>query len=195
MQAGQVQADIGQTIGNLTQAQQQALMQGGQNLAGLRAQDLDRIMQGAQQYAGLGQQVAGATNQYGSALQNIGQGIGSLSLSDAQRQQSALGQLADLGTNQQRMVAQDAAAMETIGQAQQSQKQRELDAAYQQFQEQQLYPQQQLDWYQAQLKGTGQYLPSTTTQSGYTTEMGQSPLAQLATGFGTFAGLREMGNN
>lgn len=195
LQAGQAQTQIGQIAGGMTQAQQQALMQGGQNLAGIRAQDLDRIMQGAQQYAGLGQQVAGATNQYGSALQNIGQGIGSLSLSEAQRQQSALGQLADLGTNQQRMVAQDAAAMEAVGQAQQSQKQRELDAAYQQFQEQQRYPQQQLDWYQAQLKGTGQYLPSTTTQSGYTTEMGQSPLAQLATGFGTFAGLREMGSN
>ena len=195
LQAGSQQAQLGQTAGGMTAQQQQLLMQGAQNLAGIRGQDIGRIMQGAEQYAGLGQQVAGATQNYGSALQNIGQGIGSLSLSEAQRQQSALGQLADLGTNQQRMVAQDAAAMETIGQAQQSQKQRELDAAYQQFQEQQRYPQQQLDWYQAQLKGTGQYLPSTTTQSGYTTEMGQSPLAQLATGFGTFAGLREMGSN
>jgi hypothetical protein len=83
--------------------------------------------------------------------------------------------------------------METIGQAQQAQKQRELDAAYGQFQEQQRYPQQQLDWYQAQLKGAGQYLPSTTTQSGYTTQFGQSPLSQLATGLGTFAGIRELG--
>ena len=193
LQAGQAQTQIGQIAGGMTQQQQQLLMQGGQNLAGIRAQDLDRSMQGAQQYAGLGQQVAGAAQNYGSALQNIGQGIGSLSLSEAQRQQSALGQLADLGTNQQRLVAQDAAALETIGQAQQSQKQRELDAAYEQFQEQQRYPQQQLDWYQAQLKGTGQYLPSTTTQSGYTTQIGQSPLAQLATGFGTFAGINALG--
>jgi len=193
LQAGSQQAQLGQTAGGMTQQQQQLLMQGSQNLAGLRGQDLSRIMQGAEQYAGLGQQVAGATQQYGSALQGIGQGLGSLSLSEAQRQQSALGQLADLGSNQQRMVAQDAAAMETIGQAQQSQKQRELDAAYEQFQEQQRFPQQQLDWYQAQLKGTGQYLPSTTTQSGYTTQFGQSPLSQLATGLGTFAGIRELG--
>jgi hypothetical protein len=150
-------------------------------------------MQGAQQYAGLGQQVGGATQQYGSALQNIGQGIGSLSLNEAQRQQSALAQLAELGRSQQGLVAQDAAAMEAIGQAQQAQKQRELDAAYQQFQEQQRYPQTMLDWYQAQLKGVGQYLPSTTTQSGYTTQMGLSPLSQLASGFNVYRGLTENG--
>ena len=192
LQAAQQQTQLGQTAGGLTQAQQDILMRGGSSLAGIRAQDLDRIMQGAQQYAGLGQQVAGATQQYGSALQNIGQGIGSLSLNEAQRQQSALGQLADLGMNQQRMVAQDAAAMEAIGQSQQAQKQRELDTAYQQFQDQQRYPQQMLDWYQAQLKGTGQYLPSTTTQSGYTTQIGPSPLSQLASGLGAYKGLTSL---
>jgi hypothetical protein len=193
LQAGSQQAQLGQTAGGMTQQQQQLLMQGSQALAGIRGQDIGRIMQGAEQYAGLGQQVAGATSQYGSALQNIGQGVGSLSLSEAQRQQSALSQLADLGSNQQRMIAQDAAALEAIGQSQQAQKQRELDAAQNQFLEQQRYPQQMLDWYQAQLKGTGQYLPSTTTQSGYTTQMGQSPLGQLAAGLGTFAGIRELG--
>jgi hypothetical protein len=193
LQAAQQQAQLGSTAGGMTQAQQQLMMQGGQNLAGLRAQDLDRIMQGAQQFASLGQQVGGATQQYGSALQNIGQGIGSLSLNEAQRQQSALAQLAELGRSQQGLVAQDAAAMEAIGQAQQAQKQRELDAAYQQFQEQQRYPQTMLDWYQAQLKGVGQYLPSTTTQSGYTTQMGLSPLSQLASGFNVYRGLTENG--
>lgn len=192
LQVAQQQAQLGQTAGGMTQAQQDILMRGGMNLAGLRAQDLERIMQGAQQYANLGQQVGGATQQYGSMLQNIGQGIGSLSLSEAQRQQSALGQLADLGMNQQRMVAQDAAALEAIGQAQQAQKQRELDTAYQQFQEQQRYPQAMLDWYQAQLKGTGQYLPSTTTQSGYTTQIGPSPLSQLASGLGAYKGLTSL---
>ena len=189
--AGQ-QAGLGQTAGGLTQAQQQALMQGSQNLAGIRSQDLERIMQGAQQYAGLGQQVAGATQQYGSMLQNIGQGVGGLSLQEAQRQQSALGQLADLGRSQQGLVAQDAASMEAIGQSQQAQQQAQLDAAYQQFQEQQRYPQQMLDWYQAQLKGTGQYLPATTTQSGYTTQMGASPLSQLASGLAAYSGLRNL---
>lgn len=193
LQVAAQQAQLGSTAGGMTQAQQQLMMQGGQNLAGLRAQDLERIMQGAQQFASLGQQVGGATQQYGSALQNIGQGIGSLSLNEAQRQQSALAQLAELGRSQQGMVAQDAAAMEAIGQAQQAQKQRQLDAAYQQFQEQQRYPQTMLDWYQAQLKGVGQYLPSTTTQSGYTTQMGLSPLSQLASGFATYRGLTENG--
>ena len=193
LQAGQAQTQIGQIAGGMTQAQQQALMQGGQNLAGLRAQDLSRIMQGAEQYAGLGQQVAGATQNYGSALQNIGQGIGSLSLSEAQRQQSALGQLADLGRSRQGLLAQDAAAMETIGQTQQDQKQRELSAAYDQFMEQQRYPQQQLDWYQAQLKGAGQYLPQTTTQASTTTSRGLSPLAQLAGGFSAYSGLSGLG--
>jgi hypothetical protein len=193
LQVAAQQAQLGSTAGGMTQAQQQLMMQGSQNLAGLRAQDLERIMQGAQQFAGLGQQVGGATQQYGSALQNIGQGIGSLSLNEAQRQQSALAQLAELGRSQQGLVAQDAAAMEAIGQAQQAQKQRELDAAYQQFQEQQRYPQTMLDWYQAQLKGVGQYLPSTTSQSGYTTQMGLSPLSQLASGFAAYRGLTENG--
>ena len=193
LQAGSQQAQIGQTAGAMTAQQQQLLMQGGQNLAGLRAGDLERIMQGAQQYAGLGQQVAGATNQYSSALQNIGQGIGSLSLSEAQRQQSALGQLADLGRSRQGLLAQDAASMEAIGQAQQDQKQRELSAAYDQFMEQQRYPQQQLDWYQAQLKGAGQYLPQTTTQASTTTSRGLSPLAQLAGGFSAVSGLNRLG--
>jgi hypothetical protein len=175
LQVAAQQAQLGSTAGGMTQAQQQALMQG------------------AQQYAGLGQQAGAATQQYGSALQNIGQGIGSLSLNEAQRQQSALAQLAELGRSQQGLVAQDAAAMEAIGQAQQAQKQRELDAAYQQFQEQQRYPQTMLDWYQAQLKGVGQYLPSTTTQSGYTTQMGLSPLSQLASGFTAYRGLTENG--
>jgi hypothetical protein len=82
--------------------------------------------------------------------------------------------------------------MEAIGQSQQAQRQAQLDAAYQQFQEQQRYPQQMLDWYQAQLKGTGQYLPSTTTQSGYTTQMGVSPLSQLASGLAAYSGLRNL---
>ena len=189
--AGQ-QASLGQTAGGMTQAQQQMLMQGSQNLAGLRGQDLARIMQGAEQYAGLGQQAAGATQQYGSMLQNIGQGIGGLSLQEAQRQQSALGQLADLGRSQQALLAQDAAALEASGQAQQSQKQRQLDLAYQQFQDQQRYPQQQLDWYQAQLKGAGQYLPSTSTQSGYTTQMGPSPLSQVAGLYSGYKGLTSL---
>lgn len=193
LQAAQAQTQIGQTAGGMTQQQQQLLMQGSQNLASLRGQDIGRIMQGAEQYAGMGSQVAGATDRYSTALQNIGQGVGQLSLNEAQRQQSALGQLADLGSNQQRLVAQDAAAMEAIGQSQQAQKQRELDAAQNQYLEQQRYPQQMLDWYQAQLKGAGQYLPSTTTQSGYTTQIGQSPLGQFATGLGTVAGLQELG--
>ena len=194
LQAGQAQTQIGQIAGGMTQAQQQAMMQGSQNLAGIRGQDLNRIMQGAEQYAGLGQQAAGATQQYGNMLQSIGQGIGSMSMNEAQRQQSALGQLADMGRTQQSLVAQDAASMEAIGQAQQAQKQRELSAAYEQFMEQQRYPQQQMDWYQAQLKGAGQYLPSTTTQSGYTTQVGMSPLAQVAGLYTGYQGLRNLGS-
>jgi hypothetical protein len=194
LQVGSQQANLGQIAGGMTQAQQQALMQGSQSLAGIRGQDLNRIMQGAEQYAGLGQQAAGATQQYGNMLQSIGQGIGGLSLNEAQRQQSALGQLADMGRSQQQMFAQDAASMEAIGQAQQAQKQRELSAAYEQFMEQQRYPQAQMDWYQAQLKGAGQYLPSTTTQSGYTTQVGMSPLAQVAGLYTGYQGLKNLGS-
>ncbi len=118
-----------------------------------------------------------------------GQAQGSLAGSEATRQQGALGSLADLATQYQGLAAQNAAGLESIGTSEQGQEQKQLDAAYQNFLEQQNYPKTQLDWLQAQLKGTGQYVPTTTNTTGYTTVNGPSPLSQLASGYSLLRGV------
>lgn len=198
---------LGQSVGQLTQGQQQNLLGlgqaqtavgTGQQQIGLSAleqvqaaeqADRARKLQAAQQMASIGGQQASATSAYSTQLQNIGSGIASASNSDASRQLSALQTLANLGQSKQSMLAGDAAALETIGQTQQQQQQKELDLAYQQHLQQQQYPQQQLDWYQAQLRNTGQYLPNTTTSSGTTPIATPSPLSQLAGMWGTYKGM------
>ena len=111
---------------------------------------------------------------------NIGSGIAGASSGDASRQQSALQALANAGQTQQGLIAGDSLALEAIGQSQQELQQRQLDAAYRDYVAQQQYPQTQLDWYQAQLRNTGQYLPNTTTQNATTPIATPSPLSQLA---------------
>jgi hypothetical protein len=108
---------------------------------------------------------------------------------DIQRQLGALQQMANMAQQAQGMRAADVAALETAGQSQQQQQQRQLDAAYQQFQEQALYPRQQLDWLSTQVRGMAPLAPQTTTQQGYTTQFGPSPLSQLASGLFAYRGL------
>lgn len=122
---------------------------------------------------------------------SAGQAAGSLAGSEALRRQGALSQFADLTGQSQALGAQNAAALESIGTSEQAQEQRELDAAYSNFKEQQDYPKSQLDWFQAHLKGTGQYTPTTTTSTGFTTVPSASPLSQLAAGYSLIRGLKE----
>lgn len=119
-----------------------------------------------------------------------GQAVGALAGSEALRQQGVLDQISDLTTTAQGLGAQNAAALESIGTSQQAQQQRELDAAYDNFVEQRDYAKTQLDWMQAQLKGAGQYTPTTTTTKGYTTVPGASPLSQIAAGYSLIRGLK-----
>jgi len=129
-----------------------------------------------------------ATSDASRAL-TAGQNIASTAGSEALRRQGALQQMADLGQTQQGMHVQDAAALDAVGQSNQIQQQRTLDSAYQSWMDNQNYPKQQLDWLQAQLKGTGQYVPTTSTSKGYTTEFQNSPLSQLASGYFAIKGL------
>ena len=195
--AGQY-SSMGQAAGQLTQGQQQNLAAlanlswqagAGQQQTGLSAlgqvqqaeqADMARKLQAASQLASIGGQQASATGQYSGQLMNIGSGIAGASSGDASRQQSALQALANAGQTQQGLIASDSAALEAIGQSQQELQQRQLDAAYRDYVAQQQYPQTQLDWYQAQLRNTGQYLPNTTTQNATTPIATPSPLSQLA---------------
>jgi hypothetical protein len=71
--------------------------------------------------------------------------------------------------------------------------QRQMDTAYQQYEQQRLYPQQQLDWLSTQVRGMAPIAPVTQTTQGATTQFGPSPLSQLATGLYAARGLSSLG--
>ena len=174
--------------------------------------DLSRIMQGGSQYGNLAQTAGQLTGQQMQNLANIGQmqtqagqqqqqyGLGAASTAqgaqaqDYQRQMTALQQMAAMAQQEQGMRTADVAALETAGAAQQGQTQRELDAARSQFLEQQLYPKQQMDWLNTQIRGMAPITPQTSTQSSTSTgaTYNPSPLSQLATGLYTYKGLQNI---
>ena len=171
--------------------------------------DLSRIMQGGSQYGNLAQTAGQLTGQQMQNLANIGQmqtqagqqqqqyGLGAASTAqgaqaqDYQRQMTALQQMAAMAQQEQGMRAADVAALESAGAAQQGQAQKELDAARSQFLDEQLYPKQQMDWLNTQIRGMAPITPQTQTSSSTTTgaTYNPSPLSQLATGLYTYKGL------
>jgi hypothetical protein len=171
--------------------------------------DLSRILQGGSQYGQLGQTAGQLTGQQMQNLANIGQmqtqagqGQQQFGLNAAQnaqaaqaddyrRQMSALQQMAAMAQQEQGMRAADVASLETAGAAQQGQLQRQLDAAQAQFQAEQLYPKQQMDWLNTQIRGMAPITPQTQTSSSTTTGATYNPslLSQLATGLYTYKGL------
>jgi hypothetical protein len=172
--------------------------------------DLSRILQGGAQYGQLGQTagqltsqqaqniaaLAQARTQAGQAQQQFGlnaaQAEQQARAADYQRQMSALSQFANMQQQEQAMRAADVAGLETAGQAQQGQRQRELDMAYQQEREKFLYPQQQMDWLSTQIRGMAPITPQTVTQTGQTVgaTYSPSPLSQLASGVFAYKGLQ-----
>lgn len=185
LQGGSQYGNLAQTAGQLTGQQMQQLANLGQTSGQLTSQQMQNL-------ASLGQ----AQTQAGQAQQQFGlsaaQAEQQARAQDYQRQMSALSQFAAMQQQEQGMRAADVAGLETAGQAQQTQQQRQLDAAYQQFQEQQLYPKQQLDWMSTQVRGMAPITPQTVTQSGQTTgaSYSPSPLSQLAAGVYTYKGLQ-----
>lgn len=108
---------------------------------------------------------------------------------DMDRRISASAGQAGLAQTGQQLGLQGAAALENIGATQQGLNQRGLDLAYGDWQQQQNWPQQQLDWYSNLVRGhqTG---GSTTSQQ---TQPGPSTLSQVAgVGLGV-AGLANSG--
>lgn len=188
LQGGSQYGNLAQTAGQLTGQQMQQLANLGQTTGQLTSQQMQNL-------ASLGQ----AQTQAGQAQQQFGlsaaQAEQQARAADYQRQMSALSQFANMQQQEQAMRAADVAALETAGQAQQGQQQRQLDAAYQQFQEQNLYPKQQMDWLSTQIRGMAPVTPQTVTQSGQTTgaTYSPSPLSQLAAGVYAYKGLSGLG--
>ena len=128
--------------------------------------------------------------QAGALQQGYTQALGA-SQADLARQQSALGQLATTAGQGQQMGLADAGALEAAGKGMQANEQAQLDAAYKQWQAEQLYPKQQMDWLSTQVRGMAPITPQSTTQTGSSTGQtySASPLSQLATGLSAGAGL------
>jgi len=184
LQGGSQYGNLAQTSGQLTGQQMQQLLAMGQTSGQLTGQQM-------QQLAALGQAQTGA----GQAQQQFGlsaaQAQQQAQAADYQRQMAALNQFAQMQQQEQGMRASDVAALEAAGQAQQGQKQKELDMSYQQFMDEQLYPKQQLDWLNTQIRGMAPITPQVGTQAKTSTGETYSPsiLSQLAAGAFTVKGL------
>lgn len=161
------QGQLGQTAGQVTSQQ-------AQNLANL-----------GQQYTTAGQ----TQQQFGL---NAAQAAQAAQAADLTRQQGVLGQMADTAKMQQGMGYADTAALSAAGADQQAQQQAQLSAAKAEFDKQNMYPQTQLDWLNAQVRGMQPSVPVSTTASGTTSGASYSPsvLSQLA---GGAAGLKAVG--
>jgi len=199
MQAAQAdlarQAQLAGTVGSISGADLSRIMQGGSQYGNLAQTAGQLSSQQMQNLANLGQ----AQTQAGQAQQQFGlnaaQTAQQAQAQDYQRQMTALQQMAAMAQQEQGMRAADVAALETAGAAQQAQQQRQLDAANAQYQAEQLYPKQQMDWLSTQVRGLAPITPQTQTQSSTTTgaTYSPSPLSQLATGLYTYKGLSSLG--
>lgn len=185
-------ADIGQTYGQLTSNQMQNLGNlGAQQVGhGTNQQTLGLDTAGqlasAQQTAA-NQQLAGAS-QYGS----MGQLAGNLSQTDAATQQAALNAMLTGASQGQELSLADTGALAAAGQDQQLQNQILKDTAYEQFQNQQVYPQKQLGWLSQQLGSTAPLVPTsrTNTQSGVS-GYSASPASQIGSALALYNGMTQ----
>jgi hypothetical protein len=186
-QQAQIFANLGQTQGQLSAQQMQNLTNLGQTQGQLTAQQMAQL-------TNLGQ----AQNQSGQAQQQFGinaaQFAQQAQAGDYQRQIGALNNMSDLARQGQAMAATDVASLEAAGAAQQSQRQRELTAAEQQFENERLYPMRQLDWLNTQVRGMAPIVPQSQTTSTNTTggTYSPSPLSQLATGASLYRGAQNI---
>jgi hypothetical protein len=114
----------------------------------------------------------------------------------AGQQQGALlqggAQMGALGQAQQALGLQGAAALDTIGQEQQGQNQKNLDLAYQDFQNQTQYPRQTIDWMSSVIRGLPAPVSTTTSSTGPANVYQPSPLNQLGSLGTGLAGLAEL---
>lgn len=140
--AGRGIADIGQTYGALTQAQQQLLSDIGKSSG--------TLTQGQQQILS---ELAGRTGQlYGQ---------------DTDAQLRAANQLASMAQQRQQQELTGAGALQQIGALQQAQTQRNLDLAVQDFERQFAYPQQQIGALTQTLGAVAPAVPKGTLVQGY----------------------------
>lgn len=99
--------------------------------------------------------------------------------------------LANLGIQKHAVGAQDAAALAEIGQQQQSQTQKNLDLAYQDFLSQQGYTKDQINWLSNLMQGSTGSVPTTTSkaETGPADKYQPSGLSQIASIISAWKGI------
>jgi hypothetical protein len=183
-QQAQNQLAIANSRGQLTNQDANRKMQAGQALGQLTSQQMQNQMAlGAQRAAAAQQQ-----QQFGLSAADAAQRAAA---QDYSRELGALQTGADMSIARQGAEYRDISALEAAGRSQQQQNQTELSAAEQEFLAEQNYPQSQMDWLSAQIRGLAPYGDTRTSTSAQSTgaTYGQSPLSQLAAGYSTYRGV------
>jgi len=184
LQGGAQYGNLGQTMGQLTGQQMAQLTNLGQTQGQLTSQQMQNLANLGQMQTTAGQ----AQQQFGlTAAQQAQQA----QAQDYARQMQAYQNMAGMAQQQQQMNFADTASLEAAGLAQQRQGQRNLDAERAEYEAQQLYPKQQMDWLSTQVRGMAPITPQVQTGSRSSTGevYAPSPLSTLATGLYTGKGL------
>lgn len=184
LQGGAQYGNLGQTMGQLTGQQMAQLTNLGQVQGQLTSQQMQNLANLGQMQTTAGQ----AQQQFGlTAAQQAQQA----QAQDYARQMQAYQNMAGMAQQQQQMGFADTASLEAAGLAQQRQGQRNLDAERAEYEAQQLYPKQQMDWLSTQVRGMAPITPQvqTGTRSSTGEVYAPSPLSTLATGLYTGKGL------
>jgi len=160
------QAQLASTAGGLGGAQQQALLGAGRGLADI-GQTYGALTQAQQQLlTDIGKSSGALTQGQQQLLADIGRSTGQLYGQDTQAQLSAANQLANIAQQRQNQELTGAGALQQIGAQQQALAQRNLDIARSDFLERQAYPQQQLDAMTKTMQGVSSGIPTATQEYG-----------------------------
>jgi hypothetical protein len=166
LDAARQQAGLGSQMGQLTAQQQQALAGIGGQFGQLTGAQQQGALGAAGQLAALGGLGAGLTQQQQQLLAGLGVNVGQLSGQDITRGLSGAQQLAGMGQQAQQLGLTGAGALQQVGGVQQSQAQRNLDVAYEDFLRQQNFPQEQIDAMLNTFRGVGQGVPTAAQEFG-----------------------------
>ena len=183
-QQAQNQLAIANSRGQLTNQDANRKMQAGQALGQLTSQQMQNQMALGAQRVAAGQQ----QQQFGLSAADAAQRAAA---QDYSRELGAMQTGADMAIARQGAEYRDISALEAAGRSQQQQKQTELSAAEQEWLAEQNYPQAQMDWLSAQIRGLAPFGDTKTSTSAQSTgaTYGQSPLSQLAAGYSTYRGV------
>ena len=183
-QQAQNQLAIANSRGQLTNQDANRKMQAGQALGQLTSQQMQNQMALGAQRVAAGQQ----QQQFGLSAADAAQRAAA---QDYSRELGALQTGADMSIARQGAEYRDISALEAAGRSEQQQLQTELSAAEQEWLAEQNYPQAQMDWLSAQIRGLAPYGDTKTSSSAQSTgaTYGQSPLSQLAAGYSTYRGV------